>query len=119
MQYHSISYHSNFASQITEHFSAQPSPCFNLLPRFLIPRALLGQLVADGLAHLLGITQKHVSVALVEDRIVHTSVAHGHRALHKDSVLGLPHLENRGVIIVYTLMNVLANAQSEKLEVFV
>ena len=55
-------------------------------------RSLLDELRADGLAHLLGVAQQHVGVALEEHGVVHARVAGGHRALHEHRVLRLPHL---------------------------
>ncbi len=85
---------------------------------FLVP-PLLCQFIADSLAHLLGVTQKHVGVALVEDRIVHACVAHGHGALHEDCVLGFPHLihgEMEKVVlrVVHVLVQMLVNVQHTK-----
>ena len=60
-----------------------------LLVELWYARALLEgvQGITDGIARSLGIAQQHVGVLLEEDRIIHTGIAGGHGALHKDHVL--------------------------------
>mmetsp|Transcript_5897 Transcript_5897/g.8395 ORF Transcript_5897/g.8395 Transcript_5897/m.8395 type:complete len:267 (-) Transcript_5897:6-806(-) len=43
---------------------------------------------------LLGISQEHVGILLVEHRVVQVRIAATHGALHEDDLLGLPHLDD-------------------------
>jgi len=56
-------------------------------------------LLADNRLHLfkdlLGVTEEHISVILVEDGIISTSIARAHRALHDDHLVRLPHTQHR------------------------
>ena len=55
----------------------------------LVVGSNLGQ---ECVASLLGISEEHEGVGLVEHRVGHISITSGHGPLHDDCVLGLPYL---------------------------
>jgi hypothetical protein len=57
----------------------------------------LKDLCLDLVAHLLGISQEHLCVLLVEHRVISACVSDAHCALHKYDLLGLPDLDHGGV----------------------